>query len=244
VQSNTEGVEVSAGVMYPLGAGAILGLNTGGRRWSPQAEPVKVVRRERRYSMSVQAMSWVFDHSEATGSCRLVLLSIANHASPDGTNAWPSVATIAAEARVSRSTAFRAIGELEEDGSILVEHGRGGPEVVRADRKPNRYTVVMSSSGSQSDTPSDGVRSARPRGPIHAATGSEDRTRTVLEPSMNSGVITEDGDEAQAANVEATARLRDAADLAPPEITDEDRERGLANLRANRARLHGEKVDA
>lgn len=130
-------------------------------------------------------MSWVFDHSEASGSCRLVLLSIANHADPAGENAWPTIATIARESRCARSTVFLAIEELEQAGAITVEHGLGGPNVKRADRKPNLYSVIMATGSEIRTSFPNGVRSDGPRGPISAPTGSEDRTGTIPEPSVN-----------------------------------------------------------
>lgn len=77
--------------------------------------------------LSVQALSWVFDFSESTGGSRLTLLSIANHVSHDGDSAWPSVATIARESRLSERAVQYAIRELEGSGELGVQpgHGRG-----------------------------------------------------------------------------------------------------------------------
>jgi DNA-binding Lrp family transcriptional regulator len=69
--------------------------------------------------MSVQAMSWVFDHSPTTLGARLVLLSLANHASSDGGEIWPSQATIAQEARLSERQVRRCLKELEAGGHIV-----------------------------------------------------------------------------------------------------------------------------
>lgn len=69
--------------------------------------------------MSVQALTWVLDHSKAKLADRLVLLSIANHANATGGDAFPSQATIAKEAgitarQVTRCTArLRDLGELD-----------------------------------------------------------------------------------------------------------------------------------
>ena len=75
--------------------------------------------------MSIQAIAYVLEHSEARGLTRLVLLAIANHADAHGMNAYPSVDQIAREARVHRATVFRAILELERDGELEVTRGRG-----------------------------------------------------------------------------------------------------------------------
>lgn len=73
--------------------------------------------------MSVQAMAWVFDHSESEGSDRLVLLAIANHCNAKEPAAWPSIATIAAEARVDRATVYRSLKRLVALGELNVVSG-------------------------------------------------------------------------------------------------------------------------
>lgn len=80
--------------------------------------------------VSVQAMSYVLDHSEAVGSERLALLAIANHASADSAECWPSVALIAREARVSERTAQYALRKLESAGRIA-RAGTGPRGTVR-----------------------------------------------------------------------------------------------------------------
>lgn len=69
--------------------------------------------------MSVHVMSWVLRHSEATLGDRLVLLVLADHAKADGSAAWPAVATIAHEARLSERQAIRCLGALREAGAIV-----------------------------------------------------------------------------------------------------------------------------
>lgn len=73
--------------------------------------------------MSVHVTSWVLRHSPATLGDRLVLLVLADKADEDGTNAWPSVATIANESRLSERQAQRCLRNLEQTGQI-VRHGR------------------------------------------------------------------------------------------------------------------------
>lgn len=69
--------------------------------------------------MSVQAMSWVFEHSSAQGAVRLVLLAIANHADKDGRHSWASVRQIGEEARCSERKVQYALRELEAAGEIV-----------------------------------------------------------------------------------------------------------------------------
>ncbi len=90
--------------------------------------------------MSVQAMSWVFDHSMSEGTHRLVMLSIANHAGARGGSAWPNRETISGESRVSVSTVKRAIRDAEEAGELLVYPGAG---VSEGRNKPNRYEMPL-----------------------------------------------------------------------------------------------------
>lgn len=104
--------------------------------------------------MSIQAVGWVLDHSTAEGRERLVLLSLANHAGRDEWECWPSVATIAREARVSVRTAQRSLRLLEEQGHIEVAE-RGEPDLrVRADRRANLYRIVRTDEVSPAVTPS------------------------------------------------------------------------------------------
>ena len=92
--------------------------------------------------MSVQAISWVFDHADAHGSERLVLLSIANHADAEGRNSWPGVARIAREANLSESRTKAALRRLADEGVISIERHAGGSRDTRPDRRPNRYTIL------------------------------------------------------------------------------------------------------
>ncbi len=76
-------------------------------------------------ALSVQALSWVFDYSESSLGARLVLLSIANHASHGGDSAWPSIPTIARESHLSEREVFYSIPKLVEIGELSVIKGGG-----------------------------------------------------------------------------------------------------------------------
>lgn len=69
--------------------------------------------------MSIHPLSWVLKNSESTGGCRLVLIVLADHAHDDGSNAYPSVATMAREARMSERAVQYALRKLEEAGEIV-----------------------------------------------------------------------------------------------------------------------------
>jgi hypothetical protein len=74
----------------------------------------------------------------------MVLLIIADHASDDGTEAWPSQATIAAKASISIRTVQRAVNSLVAAGYLWMEKGAGGSANCREDRRPHRYTIIIS----------------------------------------------------------------------------------------------------
>lgn len=82
--------------------------------------------------MSIQAVAWVLEHSEAKLADRLVLIAIANHADARGWNAWPSIEKIAEEAGIHDVTVWRSVKALEELGEIAVERRPG---------RPNRYRL-------------------------------------------------------------------------------------------------------
>lgn len=92
-------------------------------------------------------MTWVWDFSKAKGNDRLVLLAIADAADHDGSNAWPSVATLARKCGISESTVHRCIGRLIELGELAVDRQQGGPARMRRAARPNAYTVLMRQPG-------------------------------------------------------------------------------------------------
>lgn len=151
--------------------------------------------------MSVQAMSWVLDHSESELAARLVLLAIANHCDSVGRNAWPSQEKIADEAHVSVRTVKRCVVALSEMGELTVGN-RQGAAVGRA--RTNYYELPLfiasldegtSATEGQSVTPdevpndADEGTSDAGRGDISGDEGptvapQEPSLRTVQEPSV------------------------------------------------------------
>lgn len=81
-------------------------------------------------------MTWVWNHSPVAGNERLTLLAIADNASDDGTNAWPSIDTLARKTRLDKRTVRRIILRLESGGHLHVDY-QAGP------RGTNRYAVIM-----------------------------------------------------------------------------------------------------
>lgn len=145
--------------------------------------------------MSVQALSWVLEHSDAQYADRLVLISLADHAQSDGTGAWPSVETIARHAKISRRAALYSLSALEEQGAI-VRTGKsrqgtvvwtvvmtvqqtldGGADIARADIAPVQ-SVTSRGAGSAPD-PSENHPSTPPLTPPSRGGATSRRSRRV-----------------------------------------------------------------
>lgn len=101
--------------------------------------------------MAVKVLGWVWDHSQAKGAERLVLLAIADCANAAGYDAWPSMTELCRKTRLSERGVQKAIRRLEEMGElqVLANAGRG---------RTNRYRVVM-------ETPNEvrGLEDQKPR---------------------------------------------------------------------------------
>jgi helix-turn-helix protein len=95
--------------------------------------------------VSVQAIAAVLEGSEATGVARMVLIVLANHESDhDGESfSFPSIDTIAREARCSRRTVIGALVTLADLGELVVERNAGP-------RGTNRYHVSVTWGGADS----------------------------------------------------------------------------------------------
>ncbi len=136
--------------------------------------------------MSLQAQSAVINHSQATGSEYLVLLMLANHAHADGTGAYPSVSTLAREARVGIRTCQEAIKRLIQLGELQREL-RAGPRGV------NVYHIclpgmVRYQEPSVASDPADsaGVRAVAPRSRVRETpqTTASDPAESAPKPSL------------------------------------------------------------
>jgi hypothetical protein len=68
--------------------------------------------------MSIEAITWAL-RVPVGGNSKVVLLGLANHAHPDGSESYPSLETLAAYAHCDRSTARRNVRKLEADGWIF-----------------------------------------------------------------------------------------------------------------------------
>lgn len=135
--------------------------------------------------MSIKVMTWVWAHSPAQGTDRLILLAIADSADDDGGNAWPSEATLADKAKVSERTVRRSIRSLEEMGVLTVEPHAGGLPETRPDRRPNRYKVHMTT-GQIDRADTEREDTGGQNGRTSATERADTRVRlTVLDPSKD-----------------------------------------------------------
>jgi hypothetical protein len=72
---------------------------------------------------------------------KMVLLVIADHASDDGTNSYPSVGTIARKSSMSSRNVQRCLSRLEGQGLVSIQRQQGGPSYYDPSRRPNAYTI-------------------------------------------------------------------------------------------------------
>lgn len=92
--------------------------------------------------MSIRVMSEVWRTNLPTTE-KMILLVIADHATDEGDNAWPSQQTIATRASCNVRTVQRCINEMVAKGYLWVEKRGGGSANCRDDRRPHRYTIVL-----------------------------------------------------------------------------------------------------
>lgn len=159
--------------------------------------------------MGVEAISWALteapiprDRRDAS-SLAIVLVGLANHAGPDGRNAFPAIATLSTYTRLSPRSVQYALRALEELGLIRVSD----PDIVaayikRADRRPHGWDLVLKrrgptcgvvdNSASSVDKPGAEVQTLHPEqahGVQRRRHGTQTATsrgaNTAPEPSLN-----------------------------------------------------------
>lgn len=123
-----------------------------------------------RRTMSIQAVSWVLDHSTAQHGERLVLIAIANHYDFND----PALVVLAREARLSRSAVIRAIQSLEERGELEVDRD----DTPGRSRK-NHYRIPGYEESRDATNRGERVASGEERVANPAGNGSADATRTA-----------------------------------------------------------------
>lgn len=147
-------------------------------------------------------MAAVLHHADVTGTDKVILLGIANHAGDGG--AWPSIATLARYAGVTRQTASRAVSRLVAQGHVTRDVNAGGTPTMRDHERPNLYQVLTrcppdcdgTTAHRVADTPPPGAHATPPRGadatPPLAHTPPEPSVEPSVEPKpLATGVATD-----------------------------------------------------
>jgi len=106
--------------------------------------------------VSVEAITWALNLApvpldpgtgkrkdpKPNSACAFVLVALANHADPDGSNAFPGVDTICRYTRLSERTVRTALDRLEDIGVIRpCDPDVVAAKIKRADRRPNGYDL-------------------------------------------------------------------------------------------------------
>ncbi|MDX3188641.1 helix-turn-helix domain-containing protein [Streptomyces sp. MN03-5084-2B] len=101
--------------------------------------------------MSIEAISWALNQAPIptdrrdASSLAMVLVGLANHADPDGRNAFPSNATLTRYTRLSERSVRNILRELTTLELIQPsDPGIVAAYISRADRRPNGYDLNLS----------------------------------------------------------------------------------------------------
>lgn len=119
--------------------------------------------------MSIEAITWALHTAPIpagrnASTLAFVLVGLANHADPDGRNAFPAVATLVRYTRLSERSVQYALRTLEDLGLITPSD----PDIVaayvkRADRRPNGWDLPIHSTVHRViHSRGDGVQSVHP----------------------------------------------------------------------------------
>jgi DNA-binding IclR family transcriptional regulator len=79
--------------------------------------------------MSIEAINWALT-APVGGNQKIVLLGLASHANPDGSDAYPSLDRLAVYGHCNRATVHRSLKKLEAAG-LIVRDGKARRGTVR-----------------------------------------------------------------------------------------------------------------
>jgi DNA-binding MarR family transcriptional regulator len=143
------------------------------------------------FYVSIQAMAWAIEQQEVTDPVtQLVLLCLANYAGAMGQNAYPGIARLARDTRLSERAVQKHLRKLEQMSIITTS----GIAPSRADKRPRNYQILMSSRGAPNaprlsatgcTKRPDGVNVVQERGERGAPNPSQ---RSVREPKSAESV--------------------------------------------------------
>jgi hypothetical protein len=124
--------------------------------------------------VSVEAISWALNLApvppgrggQPSSACKFVLVGLANHAGPDGTGAFPSVATLVRYTGLSERTVRTCLDRLEAGGIISpCDPGVVAARIKRAGRRPQGWDLNLSLARDDMG----GARPRRTRAPVRRA---------------------------------------------------------------------------
>jgi hypothetical protein len=136
--------------------------------------------------MSIEAMTLVLHHSQASGAAQMVLMGIANHQGDGG--AWPSIATLAKYGKVSERRVQQIVRQLEATGELVVHTMAGA---VTATGATNLYFVNLACPADCDGTTNhkQGVKSGADRGETHFTPGVKPTSpKPSIEPSVKPNI--------------------------------------------------------
>jgi hypothetical protein len=102
--------------------------------------------------VSVEAISWALNLAavpadrggQPSSACKFVLVGLANHTGPDGSAAFPSVATLARYTGLSERTVRTCLDRLEAEGIIRpCDPDIVAARIKRADRRPKGWDLDL-----------------------------------------------------------------------------------------------------
>jgi hypothetical protein len=103
--------------------------------------------------VSVEEISWALNlapvpadrSGQPSSACKFVLVGLANHAGPDGTGAFPSVATLVRYTGLAERTVRTCLDQLAAAGIIApCDPGIVAARIKRADRRPQGWDLNLS----------------------------------------------------------------------------------------------------
>jgi len=140
--------------------------------------------------MSVRQMTLVWEHSQAKGSGLLILLAIADIANDDGTGCYAGIEKLAKKVRLSERSVRYIIKKLEEMGELEIERraSRYGTNVYRV-------TVQRGNPLPEAKIAYRKPIASEERQPIASLERQPIAPNTLVKPSVNPSVKTQDDDE-------------------------------------------------
>jgi hypothetical protein len=112
--------------------------------------------------VSVEAISWALNLApvpadrggQPSSACKFVLVGLANHAGPEGTGAFPAVATLVRYTGLSERTVRTCLDRLQADGIISpCDSDIVAARIKRADRRPQGWDLDLSLARDDLDEP-------------------------------------------------------------------------------------------